>query len=479
MTALWTKTEAVEATGGEGQGPDWAATGVSIDTRTLNPGDLFVALKDMRDGHDFVVQALEKGAAAALVSRVPENVGANAPLLIVDDVLRGLDAMARVARARTAAKVIGITGSAGKTSTKDMLLQVLIHQGKTHAAEASYNNHWGVPLTLARMPADTEFAVIEIGMNHPGEIAPLAKLARLNVAVITTVAPAHLEAFENVEGIAVEKASIFEGLEPNGVALFNADVETAPILNATAKTYASRRIGFGEHADAALRAARITLTDSASVVEGHGPSGPFLFKVGAPGRHFAMNALAVYGAAQLVGADPDVVACDLGQWAAPAGRGQRETIMLDAVEGHSIDLIDDAFNANPASVAAAFEVLAAITPKQDTGRIATGRRIAILGDMLELGADELEMHRALADHPAMDKINRVDCVGPRMKTLYDTLPVEKRGRWVETAEELATTAHKLIDAGDVVLVKGSKGSRVSLVVEAMRRLHQAGNEGTE
>ncbi|MEM6386206.1 MAG: UDP-N-acetylmuramoyl-tripeptide--D-alanyl-D-alanine ligase [Pseudomonadota bacterium] len=479
MTALWTSEDALAATDGRGQGGPWRAHGVSIDTRTLEPGDLFVALKDVRDGHDFVADALEKGAAAALVCRVPQGVAPDAPLLIVEDVLKGLEAMGRAARARSAAKVIGVTGSAGKTSTKDMLLQVFGHQGRTHAAEASYNNHWGVPLTLARMPADTEYAVIEIGMNHPGEIAPLARLARLHVAVITTVAPAHLEAFENVEGIAMEKASIFEGLEPEGVALFNADIDTAPLLNVVAKQYAARRIGFGSNGDAALRALNITLTESSSIVEGRGIGGPFLFKVGAPGRHFAMNALAAYGAAQLAGADADVVACDLAQWHAPAGRGQRETIVLDAVEGQSIELIDDAFNANPASVTAAFDVLSAIAPKQDKGRIATGRRIAILGDMLELGPDEFAMHRALGDHPAMAEIKRVDCVGPRMKALHDTLPVDKRGRWVEKAEDLAAVAHKLIDAGDVVLVKGSKGSRVSLVVDAIRRLHRAGNEGTE
>ncbi len=478
MTPLWTRTDVLAATSGRSQGPDWQASGVSIDTRTLRAGDLFVALKDVRDGHDFVADALAKGASAALVSRVPEGVAENAPLVIVGDVLHALADLGRAARARTAAKVIGVTGSAGKTSTKDMLLHVLGAQGKTHAAEASYNNHWGVPLTLARMPADTEFAVIEIGMNHPGEIAPLAKLARLDVAVVTTVAPAHLEAFESIDGIAVEKASIFEGLEPGGTALFNADVETAPILNAAAKEWAAHRTAFGEHGDAALRALTVSLTDSASVVEGRSPAGPFLFKVGAPGRHFAMNALAVYGVVQVVGADTDVAACDLGQWRAPAGRGQRETIMLDAVEGLSIDLIDDAFNANPASMAAAFEVLAAIDPKQGQGRIATGRRIAILGDMLELGDGEADMHRALADHPAIATISRVDCVGPRMKALFEALPVGKRGRWVEEARTLAAEAHRLVDAGDVVLVKGSKGSRVSLVVEALRKLHQAMDEGT-
>ncbi|MEO0915857.1 MAG: UDP-N-acetylmuramoyl-tripeptide--D-alanyl-D-alanine ligase [Pseudomonadota bacterium] len=479
MTALWTKDEALAATGGVGHGPDWRATGVSIDTRTLAPGDLFVALKDVRDGHDFVSAAFEKGAAGALVSRIPDGVAEDAPLIVVDDVLRGLEALGRAARARTNAKVIGVTGSAGKTSTKEMLLQVLGHQGKTHAAEASYNNHWGVPLTLARMPADADFAIIEIGMNHPGEIAPLAKLSRLNVALITTVAPAHLEAFDDVAGIAAEKAAIFEGLEPGGVALFNADVEAAPLLNASAKNHAARRLGFGEQADAAIRATKITLTDRASIVEGQSPNGPFLFKVGAPGRHFAMNALAVYGIAMLVGADPDIAACDIAQWEAPAGRGQRETIVIDAVEVMSFDLIDDAFNANPASMQAAFEVLAAIDPRQGEGRIATGRRIAILGDMLELGPGEVEMHRAIAALPAMEVVHRVDCVGPRMKDLYDALPVEKRGRWVSEAKELAAIAHKLVDAGDVVLVKGSKGSRVSLVVDALRKLHQAVDEGTE
>ncbi|MEM7720542.1 MAG: UDP-N-acetylmuramoyl-tripeptide--D-alanyl-D-alanine ligase [Pseudomonadota bacterium] len=479
MTPLWTKADALAATGGTGQGPEWQAGGVSIDTRTLQPGDLFVALKDVRDGHEFVAQALAKGAAAALVSRVPDGVADDAPLIVVEDVLHGLDAMAIAGRARTKAKVIGVTGSAGKTSTKEMLLQVLGHQGKTHAAEASYNNHWGVPLTLARMPADADYAVIEIGMNRPGEIAPLAKLSRLDVAVITTVAAAHLEAFENVEGIAAEKASIFEGLEPGGVALFNADVETAPVLNAHAKLHAARRLSFGETADATIQATKVSLTDSASILEGRTPNGPFLFKVGAPGRHFAMNALAVYGVALIVGADVDIAACDIGQWAAPAGRGQRETIMIDAVEAMSFELIDDAFNANPASMQAAFEVLAGISPRAGQGRIATGRRIAILGDMLELGADEAKMHRAIAELPAMSAVDRVDCVGPRMSDLFDALPIEKRGRWVAEASELATIAHKLVDAGDVVLVKGSKGSRVSLVVDALRKLHQAMNEGTE
>ncbi|NND20502.1 MAG: UDP-N-acetylmuramoyl-tripeptide--D-alanyl-D-alanine ligase [Silicimonas sp.] len=478
MTALWTASDAALATGGV-SARDWAATGVSIDTRTLKPGDLFVALKDVRDGHEFVSDALANGAAAALVSRVPEGIGSDASLLIVDDVLKALEALGRAARDRTNARVIAVTGSAGKTSTKEMLLHVLKGQGRTHAAEASYNNHWGVPLTLARMPAYTEYAVIEIGMNHPGEIAPLSRLARPHVAIVTTVGAAHLEAFKSIDEIAEEKASIFEGLEPGGFAIFNADIETAPILNASAKAVAAHRIGFGEHADALLRAGSVTLGAETSVVEGRWAGAPFLLKIGAPGRHFAMNALAVMGAVSTCGADWDVAACDLATWQPPAGRGLRETLILDAVEEQGIELIDDAFNANPTSMSAAFEVLASVPVAHDVGRIARGRRIAILGDMLELGPDEVSLHAALADHPAMASIDRVHCVGPRMAALHKALPPEKRGRHTETAEALAAEAHHLIDAGDVVLIKGSKGSKVSLVVTAMRKLAKTGGRHKE
>ena len=471
MTALWTSDEVRAATGGELHGDDWSANGVSIDTRTIKPGDIFVALKDVRDGHDFVAAALSSGAAAALVERVPDGVGANAPLIVVADVLKSLEAMAVSARNRTGAKVIAVTGSAGKTSTKDMLLHVLAKQGRTHAAEASYNNHWGVPLTLARMPRDTEFAVIEIGMNHPGEIAPLSRLASPHIAIITTVAAAHLEAFDSVDEIAVEKASIFQGLQEGGAALFNADVETSPILNAEAKLHAARRIGFGEHDHADLRAARITLTADASVVEARFDGQDMLFKVGAPGRHFALNALAVLGAVKLAGADPEMAALDMATWHAPAGRGLRETIVLDAVEGATIELIDDAFNANPASMAAALDVLASIPLGKD------GRRIAVLGDMLELGSDEKKLHAAIADLPALDAVHRVDCVGTRMTALYEALPPEKRGKSVETAEALTDAAHQLVAPGDVVLVKGSKGSKVSLVVQALKALEKAREKG--
>ena len=473
MSALWTSRTAQAAVGGSSRGPAWEASGVSIDTRTLEPGDLFVALRDKRDGHDFVADAFRNGAAAALVSRVPEGLAQEAPLLVCEDVQAGLNRLAEASRSRNRAKVIAVTGSAGKTSTKEMLRHVLRRQGRTHASEASYNNHWGVPLTLARMPSDSEFAVIEIGMNHPGEIAPLARMARPHIAIVTTVAAAHLEAFSSVEEIAIEKGSIFHGLEPDGVALFNADVETAPILEAEAMLHAARQVGFGESAQAVLRAERVTLTAEASVVEGRLADGSFLMKIGAPGRHLAMNAMSAIGAAGLAGADLDIAVCDIGSWNVPKGRGQRETILLDPVDNLGIELIDDAYNANPASMAAALEVLAGPESAAATDRTAGGRRVAILGDMLELGSGETLFHSELAELPAMERIDRVICVGQRIRALHDALPGERRKSWFETPEELAGRVHKHLAAGDVVLVKGSKGSSVSLVAEAIRALGKA------
>lgn len=477
---LWTSTAAVQATGGRST-QDWQANGVSIDTRTLKPGDLFVALKDIRDGHDFVATALKKGAAAALVSRIPDGVPADAPLLIVPAVLQALEALGKAARARTTARVVGVTGSVGKTSTKEMLRAILSGQGKTHAAEASYNNHWGVPLTLARMPVDADYAVIEIGMNHPGEIAPLARMARLDVAMITIVAPAHLEAFASVEGIAEEKAAIFEGLVPGGTAVINADLPTTPILLARAKAAGANILQFGEAKAAGYRLTEARIADQTTIAQATRPDGSaMLYKVQSPGRHFALNALGALAAAEALGADLMIAAHDLGRWAPPAGRGQRERITLDIVEETFVDLIDDAFNANPASMAAALDVLIAAKPTDGIGRVGGGRRIAVLGDMLELGPQETALHQAIARHPGLAVVAPIHCVGPRMKALHDLLPRSQRGEWVETAPELATRLRSLIDAGDILLVKGSKGSKVSLVVDALRKMGQgaAPKEGT-
>ncbi|CAM8662902.1 MurF UDP-N-acetylmuramyl pentapeptide synthase [Paracoccaceae bacterium] len=468
---LWTSDEAVAATGGRTTGP-WAAGGVSIDTRTLQPGDLFVALKDVRDGHDFVGQALEKGAAAALVSRVPDGLSSGAPLLVVPDVLKALEDLGRAARARAKARVVGVTGSVGKTSTKEMLRVVLGGQGRVHAAEASYNNHWGVPLTLARLPREADFAVIEIGMNHPGEIAPLSRMARPDVVVVTTVAPAHLEAFESVEGIAHEKASIIEGLQPDGVAILQADVVTSPILCAKAKAAQVRCLTFGAAEAADYRMVSVQIGDDSTVVRATRQGQPVLYKVMSPGRHFAANGLAVLAVADALGLDPVISATDLGRWQPPAGRGVRERIMLDLVEETGFELIDDAFNANPASMAASLEVLVNARPQDGIGSRAKGRRIAILGDMLELGPTEAALHAAIAETPGLAAIDLIHCVGPRMKALHAALPRGQRGDWVATAAELVPRARHLIDAGDIILVKGSKGIKVSLMVDALRKLGQ-------
>ena len=487
---LWTSDDAAHATGGVATRA-FSASGVSIDTRTLQPGDLFVALKDARDGHDFVAAALEKGAAAALVSRRPEGLAPDAPLRVVPDVLEALAALGAAARARLSpeARVIGVTGSVGKTSTKEMLRAALQRQGALHAAEASYNNHWGVPLTLARMPATTRTAILEIGMNHPGEIAPLARLSRLHLAIITTVAPAHLEAFDSIEGIAREKASILDGLEPGGVAILPADLAVTPILTATASLLGVRTLLFGTAAQADYRLTDVQVTEAATIarahvtahvtaqVTGQAPAGAaeggardLLFKLATPGRHFAANALAVLAASDALGFDPTLTVTDLGRWAPPSGRGLRESILLDPVEGYEFGLIDDAFNANPASMAAALDLLATCQPTDGIGRRMTGRRIAILGDMLELGPTETALHAEIARHPALASVTLVHCVGPRMRALHAALPRAKRGHWVETAAELVAMASSLVDAGDIVLVKGSKGIKVSLLVDALRKL---------
>ncbi len=469
MTPLWTSADAVAATGGLTT-KDWNAQGVSIDTRTLQPGDLFVALTDVRDGHDFVAQALEKGAAAALVTHRPDGVAEDAPLLIVADVLEALGALGIAARARTKAQIAAITGSVGKTSTKEMLRAVLMRQGKCHAAEASYNNHWGVPLTLARMPADTDYAVIEIGMSNPGEITPLSQMTRPHVAMVTTVAAAHLASFESLAGIAVEKACIMDGLEPGGIAVLNGDIETSPVLQNHAKMLGVSQVLFGQAGpDWTIKDVRIT--GDVTVIKTTGADTDYLFKLSVPGRHFAMNAVGVLAVVDALGADPIAASLDIADWVPPAGRGAREVIVTDmANDGESLELLDDAFNANPTSLAASLEVLAASKPSDNVGRIIKGRRVAILGDMLELGDAEVEMHRDMAKNPHLQKLDLIHCAGPLMQHLWAALPEEKQGQWAQTAAELVAKAPRLVDAGDVVLVKGSKGSKVSLIVDAIRKL---------
>ncbi len=467
MTALWTSDAAAAATGGQNSAP-WTATGVSIDTRTLRPGDLFVALKDTRDGHDYVADAFARGAAAALVSTRPEGVAPTAPCLLIDDVLGALCALGRAARARTAARVFAVTGSVGKTGAKEMLRTCLSAEGPTHAAEKSYNNHWGVPLTLARMPAASTAAVIEIGMNAPGEIAPLARLARPDVALITTVAPVHLAAFADVAGIAREKASIVEGLAPGGLAVLPTDIDTAPILADAARARAATRIGFGTDPTAEMRLLTAEVHGTATADSATWRGAPFLFRIGAPGVHLAHNALGVLAALAGQGGDLARAALALGAWVPPEGRGARTRLALGpgGLDGHIL-LIDESYNANPAALGAALEVFATVTPEPPRGR-----RIALLGDMLELGPEAAALHAAMAKHPAMAAVGRVHTAGPLMRALHDALPAAQQGTWFPDTAAMARAVPRLLGPGDAAMIKGSLGSRLSVVVDAVRELGQ-------
>jgi UDP-N-acetylmuramoyl-tripeptide--D-alanyl-D-alanine ligase len=464
MSALWTAAEAATATGGEATG-DWQVSGISIDTRTLQPGDLFVALKAARDGHDFVGQALEKGAGAALVTHRPEGVAPDAPLLIVEDVQAALEGLGQVARARTQARVIAVTGSVGKTSTKEMLACMLADQGRTHAAVASYNNHWGVPLTLARMPRDTEFAVIEIGMNHPGEIAPLARQARPHVAMVTTVAAVHLEAFENVAGIAREKAAIMEGLEPGGVAVLNADIPEAEMLATEADRLGVAPLWFGQSAtEYKLHATHIS--GESTLAEVSCGTERLDLTIQSLGAHFAMNALGALACVAALGADLGRAAQVLALWSPVKGRGARVEVTLD--EGKLL-LLDDSYNANPTSMAAALAVLAA-TPGLDAEAGAGGRKIAYLGDMGELGPQEATLHAGLADLAALDSIDTIHCIGPLMAHLHAALPEGKRGTHYASAADVLPDLVDQLESGDIVLAKGSLSAGLSKIVDGIREL---------
>jgi len=455
--SLWTKDAAVAATGGT-CAANWRADGVSIDTRTLQKGDIYVALSAARDGHDFIEDAFEKGAAAALVSKIPQGLE-HLPLLVVGNVLDGLVALGIAACARSLVKVVAITGSVGKTGSKEMLRCALNGQARLHVAEKSYNNHEGVPLTLARMPMDTEIAIIEIGMNHPGEIAPLAKMARPHVAMITTVAAVHLEAFDSVRDIAREKASIFDGLEPQGIAVLNANLPDLDILKSAA---GGNVVTFGKDADFALN--NIELRNDVTVVQARYKGQGFLFKLNSSGAHLAMNALAVLAIVDALGADPARAMLGLMDWQPPQGRGARYRISLGpaGMDG-GFDLIDESYNANPASVMAALAVLA----------LASGRKIAILGDMLELGDASEDLHIEIAGDKNVENIDVFHCVGPQMIRLNAELPVEKRGLMTKDSAEMARLVARQIRSGDVVMIKGSLGTKMAILVDALKKLGEA------
>ncbi|HJS87136.1 MAG TPA: UDP-N-acetylmuramoyl-tripeptide--D-alanyl-D-alanine ligase [Acetobacteraceae bacterium] len=446
MTPLWTTAALAEATRGTLSAP-FDVTGISIDTRTIAPGDLFIALRGERgDGHAHVADALARGAAGAMV-----HAGAPGPTLRVDDTLAGLTRLGAAGRARFTGRLAAITGSVGKTTTKEMLRAALAAQARTHAAVASHNNHWGVPLTLARLPEDARFCVAEIGMNQPGEIAPLARLAGPHVAVITAIAAAHVGNLGSVEAIAREKASILRGLEPGGVAVLPADSPHLPLLRAEAGEARVVTFGAAPEADARLIEARADADGSDLAIRVGGQV--VRLRLPAPGQHMAMNALAALAAAEALGADIQRAARGLAGFAPVAGRGVRRSI---AVPGGNAVLIDESYNANAASMRAALSVLA-----MQPGT----RRIAVLGDMLELGAHGPAEHRALAPDAAAADV--VFTCGTLMRGLHDALPLARRGAHANDAATLAGIVADVLRAGDVVLVKGSLGSRMRLVVSML------------
>jgi len=478
MTPLWTAGDLVEATGGTLSAP-FQASGVSIDTRTLQPGDLFVALRgESGDGHAFVADALARGAAGAIVH---EDVPGSGPLLRVDDTLAALSRLGGFARARFAGRVVAVTGSVGKTTTKEMLRTVLSALGPTHAAMASYNNHWGLPLTLARTPAGAAFCVVEIGMNHPGEIAPLARLARPHVAVITAVEKAHIGYLGSIEAIAEEKGAICRGLEPGGVAVLPADSPQLPQLRAAAGTARVVTFGTAPDADSRLVSAEADANGSDVVAELDGET--VRFRLNAPGPHMVMNALAALAAATVVswpglarpptsslatpsrdvggrtkpGRDTETLAQALEYFTPIPGRGTRRHI---ALPGGTALLLDESYNGNGASMRAALSVLA-LQP--------ASRRIAVLGDMLELGDAGPAEHAALAE-PVAAAADLLFTCGKLMRHLFDAVPPHIRAAHAANSAALASIVANRVEPGDAILVKGSLGSRMKAIVNALEAL---------
>ena len=463
-STLWSATDAVTATSGKSSG-QWAATGVSIDTRTLQQGDLFIAIKgDALDGHDYVAKALDNGAAAAVVDHMIDGVDPD-KLLVVADTLRAMEDLGRAARARTAAKVIGITGSVGKTGTKEMMGVALSSLAQTHWSEKSFNNHWGVPLSLSRTHAGTDYAVFEMGMNHANEITPLTKMVHPNVAIITTVAATHIEHFpDGLEGIARAKAEIFAGMDAHGIGVINRDIPQYDLLKSEANSQGVTKIfSFGESEEADARLIDLLVARNGTRVTAKILGDDIVFTLRDAGKHNAINALAVLLAIKLIGGDWVKAAKSLEAIGPPAGRGKREYLNIGD-PSNPVTLIDESYNASPVAMQAAFKVMALIDPGRG------GRRIAILGDMLELGDAGAKLHADLALPLKAANVDLVYTCGTLMKNLHDKLAKEQQGAHKSNSVELASIVPDVLVPGDVVMVKGSFGSKMNVVVEALRAL---------
>jgi UDP-N-acetylmuramoyl-tripeptide--D-alanyl-D-alanine ligase len=440
--------------------------GLSIDTRSLSPGDLFFAIKgENRDGHDFVGQAMEKGAMAVVSMARAFDFPQTHRLLIVEEPLEALRRLGRAARARSKARLVAVTGSVGKTGTKEALRQIFSEQGRTHAAVSSYNNHWGVPLTLARMPADTEFAIAEIGMNSPGEIRPLTAMARPHAAIVTTIEPVHLEFFPSVAAIADAKAEIFEGVEPGGTAIVNIDNAQGARLVAHAQaSRVGRVVTIGTESEADFRLVSVLEDERGSDAVIEAFARRLSCRIGMPGRHIVMNMLAVLAAVHALGADIEKAAAALARLAPPQGRGARIALQL---QDGAATLIDESYNANPASMRAMLANLARLAPG------AGGRRVVVLGDMLELGREGPRFHEELAAAVESSRVDLVHASGPLMRHLFEALPESRRGYYAASSAELESAVVEAVRGGDVIAVKGSLGSRMGRIVQALRARHGA------
>ncbi|MBM6595894.1 UDP-N-acetylmuramoylalanyl-D-glutamyl-2,6-diaminopimelate--D-alanyl-D-alanine ligase [Microvirga pudoricolor] len=466
-TPLWTQDEIVTATGGEIGAEVAQATGASIDTRTLNPGDLYFAIKgDVHDGHAFVAAALDKGAPAAVVSSAwAQGQASRDKLVVVPDVLEAMSQLGRAARARTDARIVAITGSVGKTGTKEAMRLAFSRLGQVHASVASYNNHWGVPLTLARTPRETEYGIYEIGMNHSGEILPLTGMVRPHVAVITTVEPVHIEFFPSIWGIADAKGEIFSGIAPGGVAVITRDSPYFERLKAHAlASDAGRIITFGEHESADVRALRIVARPDGTMVDAQVFGRPITYRIGTPGRHIALNSLSVLATAFALGADLGVTAQAMAELKPPVGRGERTILSLSGGEAL---LIDESYNANPASMRAALANLGAVELEGQ------GRRIAVLGDMRELGEAGPGLHEGLAEAVTANKVDLVFAAGSLMERLTRTLPQDMVAQQAERSADLVESVCAAVRPGDAVMVKGSLSMQMALVVKALKERYGA------
>lgn len=438
---------------------DKPVTGISIDTRTLQKGDLFIALQGPKfDGHDFIAQARQRGAVAILASK-----GEAADIIKVPDTLRALHDLAAAARARSTAKIFAITGSVGKTSTKEALARCLSVLGKTHAAEASLNNHWGVPLSLARMPQSAAYGVFEIGMNHANEISPLSKLVSPAVSLITTIASAHIEHLGSLDNIARAKSEIFHGMDANGTVILPRDSAQFEILLAEARTQGIQNIlTFGQTDDATFRLVESYSHESHTEAKFNYGAKIYDLLIGMPGKHHAMNSLAVLAAVLQVTPDIEKVFPALHAMQPVAGRGNRWSCQIKP-HAPAVTIIDETHNASPVAVRAALDVLTTIPTM--------GRRLVALGDMLELGTTAVTEHENLKDDLLAANVDQVFTCGKLMAHLAKALPFGRHQHFGDSAA-LAAQIGELIQPGDVLLVKGSRGSQMKLVIQALQQLHQ-------